>query len=65
MIQSNTILDVADNSGAKKVNCIAVQGGYKQNTAGVGDIIVASIREMRRQNPGQTWKVKKGMLSNV
>jgi large subunit ribosomal protein L14 len=60
MIQSSTILNVADNTGAKKVNCISVIGGYKQQTAGVGDIIVASIREMRRQGPGQVWKVKKG-----
>ena len=60
MIQSGSILNVADNSGAKKVNCIQVLGGYKKDTASVGDVIVASIREMRRQNPGQTWKVKKG-----
>lgn len=60
MIQSGSILNVADNSGAKKVNCIQVLGGYKKDTASVGDVIIASIREMRRQNPGQTWKVKKG-----
>jgi large subunit ribosomal protein L14 len=60
MIQANSILDVADNSGAKKVNCIRVLGGYKKKTASVGDLIVASIREMRRQGPGQQWKVKKG-----
>jgi len=60
MIQASTILNVADNSGAKKVNCITVLGGYKKKTAYVGDVIVASIREMRRQGPGQTWKVKKG-----
>ena len=60
MIQSGSILNVADNSGAKKVNCIQVLGGYKKDTASVGDVIVASIREMRRQNPGQVWKVKKG-----
>ncbi len=60
MIQSGSILNVADNSGAKKVNCIQVLGGYKKDIASVGDVIVASIREMRRQNPGQVWKVKKG-----
>ena len=60
MIQAGTILDVADNSGAKKVNCIRVLGGYKKKTASVGDLIVASIREMRRQGSGQQWKVKKG-----
>jgi len=60
MIQASSILDVADNSGAKKVNCIRVLGGYKKKTASVGDLIVASIREMRRQGSGQQWKVKKG-----
>ena len=60
MIQSGSILNVADNSGAKKVYCIQVLGGYKKDIASVGDVIVASIREMRRQNPGQVWKVKKG-----
>ena len=59
MIQASTILNVADNSGAKRVNCIMVLGGYKKKTASVGDVIVASIREMRRQGPGQVWKVKK------
>lgn len=60
MIQASTILNVADNSGAKKINCIQVLGGYKKKTAIVGDVIVGSIREMRRQGPGQVWKVKKG-----
>lgn len=60
MIQASTILNVADNSGAKTVNCIRVLGGYKQKTASVGDVIVASIRSMRRQGTGQVWKVKKG-----
>ena len=53
MIQPGTILNVVDNSGAKKINCITVLGGYKQATAGVGDVIVASIREMKRQGKGQ------------
>lgn len=60
MIQSNTILNVADNSGAKKVNCITVLGGYKRKTATVGDVIVASIKEVKRQGKGQVSKVQKG-----
>lgn len=60
MIQASTILEVADNSGAKKINCISILGGYRKKVASVGDIIVGSIREMRRQGPGQVWKVKKG-----
>ena len=62
MIQPGTILNVADNSGAKKINCITVLGGYKQATAGVGDVIVASIREMKRQGKGQVSKVQKGQV---
>ncbi|PCH80585.1 MAG: 50S ribosomal protein L14 [Hyphomicrobiales bacterium] len=45
MIQMQTNLDVADNSGAKRVMCIKVLGGSKRKYAGVGDIIVVSIKE--------------------
>ena len=45
MIQMQTILDVADNSGAKKLFCIKVLGGSKRRYAGIGDIIVASVKE--------------------
>jgi large subunit ribosomal protein L14 len=43
MIQQETVLDVADNSGAKSVRCIKVLGGSKRRTASVGDIIRVSI----------------------
>jgi len=62
MIQPGTILNVADNSGAKKINCITVLGGYKKDTAGIGDVIVASVREVRRQIKGQVLKVQKGQV---
>jgi large subunit ribosomal protein L14 len=45
MIQMQTQLDVADNSGARRVQCIKVLGGSKRKTAGVGDIIVVSVKE--------------------
>ena len=45
MIQMQTNLDVADNSGAKKVQCIKVLGGAKRKYASVGDIIVVSIKD--------------------
>jgi large subunit ribosomal protein L14 len=45
MIQMQTSLDVADNSGARRVQCIKVLGGSKRKTAGVGDIIVVSVKE--------------------
>jgi large subunit ribosomal protein L14 len=55
MIQMQSVLDVADNSGAKKVMCIKVLGGSKRKYASVGDIIVVSVREAMPNS-----KVKKG-----
>ena len=55
MIQMQTNLDVADNSGARRVQCIKVLGGSKRKYASVGDIIVVSVKEAI---PGS--KVKKG-----
>ena len=45
MIQMQSNLDVADNSGARRVQCIKVLGGSKRRTASVGDIIVVSVKE--------------------
>ena len=45
MIQMQTNLDVADNSGARRVQCIKVLGGSKRKTAGVGDVVVISVKE--------------------
>ena len=45
MIQMQTNLEVADNSGARRVQCIKVLGGSKRKTASIGDIIVVSIKE--------------------
>ena len=59
MIQQETILQVADNSGAKTVKCIKVLGGYKKKYAKLGDIIVVSIQELRNRSK-ITSKVKKG-----
>ena len=55
MIQMQTLLDVADNSGAKKLFCIKVLGGSKRKYASIGDIIVASVKEALPNS-----KVKKG-----
>jgi len=60
MIQTSSVLDVADNSGAKKVYCIKVLGGSRRRYASVGDIIVVSIREAI---PGS--KVKKGDVARA
>ncbi|RKX92388.1 MAG: 50S ribosomal protein L14 [Spirochaetes bacterium] len=45
MIQMQTYLNVADNSGAKKVQCIKVLGGSKRKTAGIGDIVVVAVKD--------------------
>lgn len=45
MIQMQTNLDVADNSGARRVQCIKVLGGSKRRTANIGDVIVVSVKE--------------------
>jgi len=55
MIQMRTVLEVADNSGAKRVQCIKVLGGSRRRYASLGDVIVVSIKEV---NPNT--KVKKG-----
>ena len=60
MIQQQTTLDVADNSGAKKLMCIKVLGGSKRKYASIGDIIVVSIKEAI---PGA--KVKKGEVARA
>ena len=60
MVQMQTILDVADNSGAKKVMCIKVLGGTKRKYASLGDVIVVSVREAIPQA-----KVKKGEVARA
>ncbi len=60
MIQMQTVLDVADNSGAKKLLCIKVLGGSRRRFATVGDVVVVSIREAL-----PNAKVKKGDVARA
>ena len=60
MIQQTSVLDVADNSGAKKVYCIKVLGGTRRRYASIGDVIIGSVREAI---PGS--KVKKGEVARA
>jgi large subunit ribosomal protein L14 len=60
MIQVETILDVADNSGARKVQCIKVLGGAGRKYAYVGDIVVVSIKEAIPRG-----RVKKGTVTKA
>jgi large subunit ribosomal protein L14 len=65
MIQMQTMLDVADNTGAKRAMCIKVLGGTHRRYAGLGDVVVASIR---RSIPGSEVKpgtVVKGVIVRV
>ena len=57
MIQMQSKLDVADNSGARRVQCIKVLGGSKRKSAGVGDIIVVTVKEAIPRG-----RVKKGEI---
>jgi large subunit ribosomal protein L14 len=57
MVQSESVLDVADNSGARKVLCIKVLGGTRRKYASLGDIVVVSVKEAI-----PNAKVKKGQV---
>src|SRR6267142_1926615 len=60
MIQMQSVLTVADNSGAKKVQCIKVLGGSKRRYAGIGDVIKVSVKEAVPRG-----RVKKGEVCNA
>jgi large subunit ribosomal protein L14 len=60
MIQMQTVLDVADNSGARRLMCIKVLGGSKRRYAGIGDVIKVSVKEAIPRG-----KVKKGEVYNA
>ena len=60
MIQMQTVLDVADNSGARRIQCIKVLGGSKRRYAGVGDVIKVSVKDALPRG-----KVKKGEASGA
>ena len=67
MIQMQTIMDVADNSGAKTVRCIRVLGGTKRRTAGLGDIVVVSIQRSIAGAPEsfRSGRVTRGVIVPV
>lgn len=60
MIQTESVLDVADNSGAKRVKCIKVLGGSRRRYAAVGDVIVVAVQEAL-----PTAKVRKGDVARA
>ncbi|MBT4006135.1 MAG: 50S ribosomal protein L14 [Rhodospirillales bacterium] len=62
MIQMQTNLEVADNSGARRVQCIKVLGGSKRMIAGVGDVIVVSIKEAIPRGRVKKGDVQKAVI---
>jgi len=60
MIQTESMLEVADNSGARRVQCIKVLGGSKRRYAGIGDIIKVTVKEAIPRG-----RVKKGQVMNA
>lgn len=60
MIQLRSILEVADNSGAKRVQCVKVLGGSKRKYAGLGDVIVVSVKEALPEG-----NIKKGAVTKA
>jgi large subunit ribosomal protein L14 len=62
MIQQETYLDVADNTGAKVCRCIRVLGGSKRRYAGIGDLVIASVRKALPTSDIKEGTVVKGVI---
>lgn len=62
MIQLTTVLNVADNSGAKKIMCIQVLGGSRRRWGDIGDVIVASVKEAIPNSATPKGKVVKAVI---
>ena len=65
MIQLRTVLEVADNSGAKIVQCIKVLGGSRRRYARVGDIIVVALKEVEPNGAFKKGEVKKAVVGRT
>lgn len=62
MIQEQTMLDVADNSGAKLATCIKVLGGSRRRYASVGDVIIASVKKAMPNGEVKSGQVVRGVV---
>lgn len=62
MIQMNSFLNVADNSGAKRVQCIKVLGGSKRRVASVGDTIVVAVKDALPNAPVKKGNVERAVI---
>jgi large subunit ribosomal protein L14 len=62
MIQMYTYLDVADNTGAKECMCIKVLGGTRRRYAGLGDVVIASVKKAISDSPVKAGEVVRGVI---
>lgn len=62
MIQEETVLSVADNTGARKVKCFRILGGSKRRYASVGDVVVVSVRQAIPNSPIKKGSVQKAVI---
>ncbi len=62
MVQMNSYLNVADNSGAKKVQCIKVLGGSKRTSAGIGDLVVVAVKNAIPNAPVKKGNVERAVI---
>ncbi|MBS2022056.1 MAG: 50S ribosomal protein L14 [Deltaproteobacteria bacterium] len=62
MIQTTSVLDVADNSGAKKVACIKVLGGSRRRFASIGDVIIVSVKEAALNGKAKKGEVARAVI---
>lgn len=62
MVQMNSYLGVADNSGAREVQCIKVLGGSKRKTAGIGDVIVVAVKDALPNAPVKRGNVERAVI---
>ncbi len=62
MIQTESLLDVADNSGARRVSCIKVLGGSRRRYANIGDIVVLSVKRATPNTPLKRGDIVRGVV---
>ena len=65
MVQANTVLEVADNSGARKVKCIRVLGGSRKRYARIGDVVVVSVKEAAPNATVKKGEVRRAVVVRV
>lgn len=65
MVQANTVLEVADNSGARKVKCIRVLGGSRKRYARIGDLVVVSVKEAAPNATVKKGEVRRAVVVRV